>query len=180
MVSWQLFTMIWIHSHAVTCWFLILLLPVLWTIFECACWVISLVAALAASRWTNWSLCSCWVSMSDTMDEAPIDRLDSDPLFPGWVFCVAMIWWCGRGEEDDHEKKWEVLRNLLSASCQNEINSSQLVHYTQDGFLLHMDPSCRSFRLSSDLHYVSPVWFVCSPGWIEVYDSWNLMIHRYK
>ena len=50
--------------------------------------------------------------MSDILDEVPVHQLDLDPLLPGLCVCVAMIWWCGIREEDDHEKKWEVLRNI--------------------------------------------------------------------
>jgi len=50
--------------------------------------------------------------MSDVLDEAPFDRLNSDPLLPGCGVCVCLIWLCGIGEEDDKEKKWEVLRNI--------------------------------------------------------------------
>ena len=70
------------------------------------------MAALAASRWTNWYLCSCCVPMSDVLDEAPIDRLDSEPPLPCRGVCLAMIWWCGIGVEDEHEMKWEVLWNM--------------------------------------------------------------------
>jgi len=109
-VNWRPFTMVWRYSHPTACCFLLVLLPVLWTIFNCASWVIFLVAALAPSQWTNWGLCSCCVLLSAVFDEAPANRLDSDSLRPGWGGCVSMICWCGIGEEDDNEKKWEVLR----------------------------------------------------------------------
>ena len=41
-----------------------------------------------------------------------------------------MIWWGGIGEEDDNEKKREVLRNILLAACHNGICSSQVVRGT--------------------------------------------------
>jgi hypothetical protein len=59
---------------------------------------------LAASRWTNWCLCSCVVLIRGVLDAAPIDRVDSDPLLPGWVVCAAQIGQCGIGEENDNEK----------------------------------------------------------------------------
>jgi len=111
-VSWRQFTSIWILSHPTACCFLFLLLPVLETIFKCASWVICLVAALTASRWTNWCLCSCCVPMIAVFDVAPANRLDIDPLSPCWGGCVSMICWCGIGEEDDNEKKWEALRTI--------------------------------------------------------------------
>jgi len=131
-VSWQLSTMIWIYKNQIAGCFISLVPLVLWTMFKCASWVILLVAALAVSQWTNWSLQSWYLPMSDIYDKVPIDQLDSDPLLTGWGVCVAMIWWCGIGEEDDNKKKWEVLRNIWSASCQNGLNRSQPVHYTQD------------------------------------------------
>jgi len=124
--------MIWINSDQITCCIVFLLLPVLWMIFICASWVIFLVAALAASWWTNWCLHSCCVPVSDLFDRAPFDWLDSDPLLPGCGVRVAMIWWCGIGTEDHNEKKWEVLRNIYLGSCRNRINCSQLVGYTED------------------------------------------------
>jgi len=33
-------------------------------------------------------------------------------LSPGGDGCVCMICWYGIGEEDDNEKKWEVLRTI--------------------------------------------------------------------
>jgi hypothetical protein len=43
-----------------------------------------------------------------------------------------MLCWCGMEEEDDNQMKWEVLRNILSASCQNGNISCQHVRYTHD------------------------------------------------
>jgi len=111
-VNWRLFTSIWIYSHPTECCFSFLLLPALRMIFKCAFWVICLVAALVASRWTNWCLRFCCVPMSDALDVAHANRLDLDPLSPGWGGCVSMICWCGIWEEDDNEKKWEVLRTI--------------------------------------------------------------------
>ena len=110
--SWGPFTTIWIHPHLLACCFLFLVLLVLRTIFKCASRVIFSVTALAASQWTNWWLHSCCVPMTDGLDEAAFDRLDSDPLLPGGGVCLSQIWWCGIGEEDDNEKMWEVLRNM--------------------------------------------------------------------
>jgi len=47
---------------------------------------------------------------TDVFDKAPANRLDMDPLRPGWGGYVSMICWCGIGVEDDNEKKLEVLR----------------------------------------------------------------------
>ena len=110
MVNWPPLTTVRIYLHPTGCFFLIVLVPVLRTICKCASWVIFLVAALAASRWTNWCLRSCCVPRSNVCDKAPANRLDLYPLAPGWGGCVSMICWCAIGEEDDNEKKWEVLR----------------------------------------------------------------------
>ena len=106
------FTMIWIHSHPTACCFSLLLLPVLGMIFECASWVISLVAALAASGWPTWCLLSCCVPIIAVLDVAPANRLDWDLLPPGWGGCVSMICWDGIGEQDDNEKIWEALSTI--------------------------------------------------------------------
>ena len=102
MINWQPFTMIWIHSHPCVCGFLFLLLPDLRTMFECASWVICLVAILAQSLWTYWCLHSCCVPTIAVLDVAPANRLDFDPLPPGWGNCISMSCWCGIGEEDDN------------------------------------------------------------------------------
>ena len=119
-------------SHPITCRILFLLLPVGGSIFECASMVILLVASLAVSRWTNCCLhCSC-IAVGGVLDEAPAIQLNSDPVAHCCVLCGAMICWCGKDEEDDNEKMWDVLRNLQVASSQNGISNSQLAHSTQD------------------------------------------------
>jgi len=80
MVNWQLFTLIWIYSHPTACCFLFLLLPVLRTIFKYTCWVIRLVAAVAASWWTNWCLRGCCGPSTPVCDVAPANRLELHPL----------------------------------------------------------------------------------------------------
>ena len=109
-VTWQWLTTEWIYSHRTAWCFLFVLLPVLRTIFKCAPWVIFLVAVLTASQWTNRCLHSCCVHISDALDEEPANRLDLDPLYPGWGGCVSIICWSWIGEEDDNDMKWEVLR----------------------------------------------------------------------
>jgi len=47
-------------------------------------------------------------------DEAPIVLLDSDTPVPCCAVWGAIICWCGNEEEDDNEKKWEVLRKITS------------------------------------------------------------------
>jgi len=111
-VSWQLTTWVWSYSHTLACCFLILQVAVLCTTFQCSSWVILLVAVLAALRWTNWCLHCCSGSVGGELDEVSVVWLDWDPLPPGWGVCGAMTCCCGKGEDDDNEKKWEVLRNI--------------------------------------------------------------------
>jgi len=106
MVNWPPIASIWIDSHPPVCCFLILLLPVLWTIFKCASWVICLVAASAASRWTNLCLRSCCVPRMCVCVVAPGNLPVFDPLSPGGGGCVSKMCWCGIREEDDNERKW--------------------------------------------------------------------------
>ena len=131
-VNWRPFPLIWIYSYPTARYVLFLLLQVLWTTSRCASWVIFLVAVLAASRWTNRCLRSWCVPISEVFDVVSDNPLDSDPLTPGRWGGVSVIHWGGIGQEDDHEKKWEVLGTELLASCQNGISSSQHVLYTQD------------------------------------------------
>jgi len=35
-----------------------------------------------------------------------------DPLLPGGGGFVSMMCWCGIGEEDENEWKWEALRTI--------------------------------------------------------------------
>jgi hypothetical protein len=80
--SWP-FATVWRYSRATACCFLFVLLHVLRTIFKCASWVMCLVAASAALRWSNWCLCSCWVPIGEVFDEASANWPDLDPLGPG-------------------------------------------------------------------------------------------------
>ena len=65
-------------------------------------------------------------------DVSPAIRTVFDLLLPGGGGCVWTMWWCGIDEEDDNERKWETLRNISLASCQNGISSSQHDRYAQD------------------------------------------------
>jgi len=111
-INWRPSTMIRTYLHPVACCFLFLLLPVLGTIFKCASRAIFWVATLAASRWTNCCQRCCCVHSSDAVYEEPVVSLDSDLLSLSSGICLAMNCWCGKGEEDDNQKKWEVLRNI--------------------------------------------------------------------
>jgi len=111
-VNWPLIASIWIHSHPTACCFSFFLLPVSRMIFYFASWVICLVAALAASRWTNLCLRSCCVPGISVCVVAPANRPVFNPLSPGGGACVCMMCWWGIGEEDDNERKWEVLRTI--------------------------------------------------------------------
>jgi len=111
-VSWWPSTLKWIDSHLIECLFLYLLLLGLQTFWKCTFWGIFWVTALAALRWTNWCLHCYFVPAGGALNEAPVGRLDSDRLTPCWGVCGAIICRCGRGEADDNEKKWEVLRNI--------------------------------------------------------------------
>jgi len=72
------------------------------------------------------------VPMSNVFDVSAANGLDFNPLTAGWGGCLSMISWCRRGEEDDNEKKWKVLRTKQLASCRNSVNISQDVQYTHD------------------------------------------------
>jgi len=111
-LRWYGRTQMPLHAASCLCCFSFMLLLVLRMIFRCVSRVIFLVATLAASQWTNWCLHWCCVPSSDAMYEAHVVSLDSEPLSPVWGVCVAMNCWCGKGEEDDIHKKWEVLRNI--------------------------------------------------------------------
>jgi len=111
-VNWPPIASIWLHSHPTACCFLFFLLSVLPTIFKCAFWVKCLVAALAASRWTNLCLCYCCVPGISVLDVAPANLPVFDPLSPGGGGCVSMMCWCGIGEDDDNERKWEALTTI--------------------------------------------------------------------
>jgi hypothetical protein len=131
-VDWWPLTQKWIYSHPTACCDFFMQLPVLLTIVKCASRVKCLVGALGASRWTHWCLRFCCVPIGDVFDEVPANRQDLDPLGPGWDGGVSMIYWCGIGEEDDNERKWEVLRIILLGTCQNGIISCHDACYTQD------------------------------------------------
>jgi len=77
-----------------------------------ASWFIFLVGASAALRWTRWCLRARCVPFSDLFNVSPANRLDFNPLGAGWGGCVSMIHWGVIEEEDDNQKKWEVLRTI--------------------------------------------------------------------
>ena len=159
-VNWHPFTSIWAYSHPTACCFLFLLLPVLRTIFKCGSWVICLVAALAALWWTNLYLHFCCVPRIAVFDVAPANLPEFDPLLPGGSGAVWMTHWCGTGEEDDNERKWEALRTILLASCQNGISSTQHDRYTQDeSCWVWLQVAGISHR--RDLQLVGTMLFVC-------------------
>jgi len=110
--NWPPFASIWIYSHPTACCYLFFLFPVLRTIIKCASWVICLVAALAASRWSNFCLSSWCLSRTSVFVVAPANRPVFNPLSPGGGGYVSMMCWRGIGEEDDNERKWEALRTI--------------------------------------------------------------------
>jgi len=111
-INWRPSTMIWTYSPPIVCCFLFMLHPVLQMILKCVSRVIFLVATSAALQWTNCCLRRCCAPSSNALYEAPVVSLDSDLPSYVWGVCVAMNCWCGKGEEDDNQKKWEVLRNI--------------------------------------------------------------------
>jgi len=131
-VGWPPFASILIYSHPTACCFQFLLIPVLWTIFKWASWVICLVAALAALQWTNLCLRSCWMPRMSVFDVAPTNWPVFYPPSPGGGGCVSMMCWCGIREEDDNERKWEALRTILPSLGQKGISSSEHDCYAQD------------------------------------------------
>jgi len=52
------------------------------------------------------------VSAGGQLEEVPVVLLNWDLLPAGWGVCGAMTCCCGKGKDDDNEKKWEVLRNI--------------------------------------------------------------------
>jgi hypothetical protein len=65
-------------------------------------------------------------------DVSPANLPVFELLSPCGCGCVSMTVWFAIGEHDDNEKKWEALRTILFAACQNGISSNQHNHYTQD------------------------------------------------
>jgi len=45
-------------------------------------------------------------------DVAPANLSVFDPLSPGGGGSVSVMCWCGIGEKDDNERKWEALRTI--------------------------------------------------------------------
>jgi hypothetical protein len=71
------------------------------------------------------------VPESDVLGVSRVDLPGSVPFSPGQGVCVAMICWSRTREEDDNEKKWEVLRNTYFATSHNEIGNSQVACVSQ-------------------------------------------------
>jgi len=58
--------------------------------YNCVSWVIFSVATIAASRWTNWCLCCCCVSLCGALFEGCVVWLVSAPIAPAWSISGAM------------------------------------------------------------------------------------------
>jgi len=97
-ISRQLSTSIRLYLHPIMYYFLFLLLPVLWTIFNRLSRVIIPVAAFAVSQWPKWCLQFRWVIAGGILDEVPVVLLDSVPISPCRGVCRAMICYCGSEE----------------------------------------------------------------------------------
>jgi hypothetical protein len=52
------------------------------------------------------------VLLCDGIDETPVMQINSDSVSPGLGVYVSIIWWSGTGEEENNQKKWEVLSNI--------------------------------------------------------------------
>jgi hypothetical protein len=87
---------------------------------------------MAASWLTNLCLRSCCVPSISVFDVAPPNLTVFDLLSPGGGGCESIMCWCGIGEEDHNERKWEALRTIQLASCKDGISSSQHDRYDQD------------------------------------------------
>jgi len=68
------------------------------------------VGTLAASLLTNVCQHSCCVPRISVFDVAPANLVIFGLHSPGGGGCVSIICWCGIGEEDDNERKWEAVR----------------------------------------------------------------------
>jgi len=106
-VSWLSSTSIWIDSHSIACYFIFLLFPGLRTIFKYASWVISSVATIAASRWMNWCLRCCCVSLGGALFEEPVGWLDSASITPGCSISRPIISVVKWGER----RSWKEVRS---------------------------------------------------------------------
>ena len=64
------------------------------TFFECASWVIFVLATIALLRWTNWCLCCCCVSLSEELFKAPAVGLDLAQIASSGSVSGAMVCCC--------------------------------------------------------------------------------------
>jgi len=55
---------------------------------------------------------TCCVPTMSVFDIAPANRPVCYLLTPGGGRCLSIMCWCGIGEEDDNERKWEALRTI--------------------------------------------------------------------
>lgn len=129
--SWRQSTSIWINSHPTIYCFWFLLLPVEQTIVKCMFWARFLLPGLAVLWWTNWCLGCCCDSSGVVLGEAPVGRLDSDLIPPCCGVSGAMICPCGKVDDDDHQKEWDVLRKIWLPSSQNGMCNSLPAWSTQ-------------------------------------------------
>jgi len=81
------------------------------------CLVVSRLYRMAVTRQQSRvavTLClhCCCVARITVFDVAPANQLQFDPLSPGGGGLVSKTCWCGIGEEDHNERKWEALRPI--------------------------------------------------------------------
>jgi hypothetical protein len=106
---------IWSYWHPITCYFIFLLCPDLHNVCKCVSWVIYLVAAIGALRWTNRCLCCGCFSAGGALDEASVVQLDLYPIAPGWGAGGVMTCCCGKVRKmimKRSGKSWGIYRYL--------------------------------------------------------------------
>lgn len=69
--------------------------------------------------WTNWHLYCSYILAGVGRDAETVVRTNSDPVSRGRCVCGAITCSGGNGIDDDHERKWEVLRHWLLTSSRN-------------------------------------------------------------
>jgi len=140
-VCWSPSTSIWIYSHHIPHFNIVLQLPVLRTIFTCNSWVMPLVAAVAMLQSTKWCVQHCCISGDCALDGKDVFYLNFYLVAPCWGIYMAIICCHRHGVGDDKEKKWEVLRNGWLAWSQNRICNGKLLSST------HTNPTAHSCSL---------------------------------
>jgi len=167
-LSWPWSTQICIDSHPIRCYFLLLLLLVLCTLFKCASLLTCSVATIAALQCMDWCLRCCCVPGSGALREQPVVQIDLAPIGPGAIVLGAMPCCCRNVRKIS--TKW-------SGKCWRLCSDLQV---KMEWVTANMDIECKPNAAACTIsvgRFDMVILFL--PGFIEMKDIWYVIWNIY-